>query len=385
MRLLMIWLGSILVVGAVLGIGGVLAWVKYSEVAAAASTDPPPQQPLSVNFGDTTIVEYRASTAVIGTVLAPKSILLSNEIAGTVVKQNLNSGAEVAENDILVELDASVERAQLQAANAKLKMAQSTLVRMQGAANRAVSAVEVEEAQAASEQAAAEVLELEAIIAKKTLAAPFRARIGLSNTHKGQFLPSGSEIVLLQSIDDYVHVDFMVPQSAADSIQVNDEVTMIDESDSYRAKVVAIDSQSDRSTRNLLIRAELKPVPPQLLPGDSIRVVVEYGPTITTTAVPVEAIRHAPHNTFVFAIEQGADGSFIARERTVKVGPMIGQRFSVLSGLERGEKVVADGSFKVRKDALVSPKNIGTNSPESPAPASSPAPSTPALQETAGN
>ena len=93
---------------------------------------------------------------------------------------------------------------------------------------------------------------------------------------------------------------------------------------------------------------------------------------------PVEAIRHAPHNTFVFTIEQSVDGSFIARQRTVKVGPMIGQRFSILSGLKPGEKVVGDGSFKIRDGALIAHKP----STESPAESAS---STAPLQETAGN
>jgi len=287
-------------------------------------------------------------TTVIGTVLALQSIMLSNEIAGTVARINFESGETVGENKKLVELDTSVERAQLKSATAKLKMAKSTLTRTkQAATNRAVSELEVEEADMAFTQAEAEISQLEAVIAKKTLVAPFAASIGLSNTHVGQFLPSGSQIVMLQSVDDFINVDFMIPQSAADFVQLENEVKLIDDSATYIATISAIDAQADRSTRNLMVRAKLKPVPPQMLPGDSVRVLVEYGPLLNTAAVPVKALRHAPMKSFVYVVEQNQEGLLHACECPVKMGQMIGERFSILSGLEPGTRVVADGSFKL--------------------------------------
>ena len=349
-----VWFGSILVLAAVLAIGGTLGWMKYSEISAAMAAPPPPEQPISINTALSTNVEYQHNTTVIGTVLAPQSIMLSNEIAGTVISMGFKSGDEVSANQKLVELDSSVERAQVKSAMARLKMAQSTLARTkQAATNRAVSELEVEEAESAYTQAAAEISQLEAVIAKKTLIAPFAARIGLCNTHVGQFLPSGSQIVSLQSIEGFVNVDFMVPQSAADFIGIDNAVELVDESGSYTARISAIDSQADRSTRNLMVRAKLEPVPKQLLPGDSVRVVVRYGPMLNTTAVPVEAIRRAPMKSYVFVAEQDKEGKLRARECPVTVGQMIGDRFSVLSGLESGVKVVAVGAFKLRNGVLI--------------------------------
>ena len=354
MNRLAVWIGSFLVIAIVLAIGGTLGWHKYKEITAAMAAPPPPENPIAVNFADSTSVDYRYSTTVIGTVLAPQSITLSNEVPGTVIDLGFKSGDTVAENQKLVELDASVERARLKSAAARLKMAKSTLSRTQQAAqNRAVSELEVEEAESAYSQAAAEIVELEATIAKKTLVAPFRARIGLSNTHIGQFLASGSQIVTLQSIEDYIYVDFMVPQSAADSIVVGDSVNLVDDQQTYVANIAAIDSQADRSTRNLMVRAKLSPVPKHLLPGDSIRVQVEFGLDMRTAAIPVEALRRGPMKTYVYVVEADQEGNIRAREQQVKVGQMIGNRFSVLSGLDVGVKVVADGSFKLREGVLI--------------------------------
>ncbi len=368
MNRIAIWLGSMLVLGSVIAIGGVLGWHKYKEITLAMIAPAPPEQAIAVTFADSTNVDYQYKTTVIGTVLAPQSIMLSNEIAGTVAKINFESGDTVNKDQKLVELDTSVERAQLKSATAKLKMAKSTLSRTkQAATNRAVSELEVEEAETAFTQAEAEISQLEAIIARKTLVAPFAARIGLSNTHVGQFLPSGSQIVMLQSVDDHLNVDFMIPQSAADFVKIKQEVKLSDESATYMATVAAIDAQADRSTRNLMVRAEIRPVPPQMLPGDSVRVLVEYGPKLNTAAVPVEALRHAPMKAFVYVVEPDKNGRLRARERQVKVGQMVGDRFSILSGLEIGTRVVADGSFKLRNDALVVDKLSLPNASDSPA------------------
>ncbi|MDX1930835.1 MAG: efflux RND transporter periplasmic adaptor subunit [Pirellulaceae bacterium] len=356
MNRLAVWIGSFLVIAIVLAIGGTLGWLKYTEIKAAMAAPPPPENPIAVTLAEATSIDYRYNTTVIGTVLAPQSIMLSNEIPGTVSKLGFKSGDEVAENQKLVELDASVELARLKSATARLKIAESTLSRTrQAAKNLAVSELEVEEAESAYLQASAEIVELEATIAKKTLVAPFPSRIGLCNTHVGQFLASGSQIVTLQSLEGFINVDFMVPQSAADFIEVGNNVKLVDEQETYVATVAAIDAQADRSTRNLMVRARLSPVPKHLLPGDSVRVVIDYGPEMKTAAIPVEALRRAPMKTYVFVAETDEKGMLRAYERQIKVGQMIGDRFSVLSGLEVGVTVVADGSFKLREGALIAP------------------------------
>ncbi len=77
------------------------------------------RESIAVTVAKSTSVNYRYSTTVIGTVLAPRSIMLSNEVPGTVSHLGFKSGDEVAENQKLVELDASVERARLKSAAAR--------------------------------------------------------------------------------------------------------------------------------------------------------------------------------------------------------------------------------------------------------------------------
>ncbi len=244
--------------------------------------------------------------------------MISNEIAGTVRKVGFNSGDLVEEGQVLIEFDTSVEQAELLSAQARVRLSKSTLSRMRRAATSdAVTAAEVEEAEAQFDQASAAVEQLKAVIARKTIRAPFRGRVGLRNTHEGQFLSSGFQIATLQSVDEFIHIDFMIPQHAADWVAVGNQVSLIDALGTYPAKVIALDDKADKQSRNRMGRAELSPIPPQLVPGDSVRVVIEYGPEVTTSAVPPEAVRRAPMNTFVYVVELDKEGKPRAQPRTI--------------------------------------------------------------------
>ncbi len=355
---LAVWLGSLALVAVTLAVATGLGLYKYGQVRAAMQAPPPPEMPIAVVVAEVTEVSYRQRATMIGTVLAPQSIMLSNEIAGTVKTMQFEPGQAVEEGQILVELDTSVEQARLESAQARRQIAQSIFQRTsEAAAAKAMTPAELDEAEAQLTQATAEVSELQAIIERKTLRAPFRGKIGLSDTHVGQFLPSGFEIASLQSLDDFVYVDFMIPQTAADSVRVGQSVTFLIRGLRVEGDIIALDSQADRQSRNLMARAKLTRMPEidNLVPGDSVKVLIEYGPLQTTTAVPVEALRQAPMNSYVFVAEEDNAGALRANERTVNVGPTIGGKLSILSGLSPGESVVADGSFKLRNGALIAP------------------------------
>jgi membrane fusion protein (multidrug efflux system) len=301
-----------------------------------------------------------------------------------VTKIGFQSGDVVAQNQVLVQLDTSVEQAELIAAEARVRLARSTLSRMrQAATSQAVTAAEVEEAEAQFDQASATVAQLSAVIAKKTLRAPFPGKIGLSNTHIGQFLPSGFQIASLQSNEDFIYVDFMMPQPAADAVRVGDPVNLADASSNYVATIVAMDARADRQSRNLMARAKLSPVPPTLVPGDSVRVVLEYGQALQTAAIPLESLRRAPMNTFVYVAEADQKNQLRAHARTVRIGKTIGQQISVLDGLGADERVVADGSFKLHEGALIMPVEVGAHAAPD-ADSSGNSPSEPAAPEQTG-
>ena len=347
-------LGSIGVLAVVLGIGGYLARFKYDQIVAASEQGPPPDMPEAVTITPAKLIAFRASATAIGTILAPRSITLRNEVAGQVTSIAVESGGIVNAGQVLVVLDHEVEDAMLASAKAHQQMARSMLDRTRRVAlENASSANEIDQAVADMAQSDADVARLSAIIEKKTLTAPFQAKVGLVDTHIGQYLSEGTEIATLQGVDDYVNVDFMMPQSVADAVEIGQDVGLLLQPQNLSAELYALDAIADRSTRNLMGRAKLNNPPGFLQPNDAVKVRVEYGPEQMAIAVPAEAVRRSPSGAFIYVAEKDQTGSLRAQIRRVIPGQSIDGAVVIQGEVNEGDAVVVDGSFKLREGVLV--------------------------------
>lgn len=350
------YFGSILLVLTVLVAGAGLAVYKISSIkqAVAASAD----QPEPIELITTAVAqqrEYRPTATAIGTVLAVRSITLRNELSGTVRQTRLNPGEVVDAGTVLVALDVSVEQAEAHAAEAQAALAESALQRVQRLAQeRAAPQSELDRANAERDVAVAQIARTKAIIAKKTIRAPFRARVGLSDVHPGQYLNEGTQLTTLQGVEEAANIDFAVAQTVAAGLHKGETVLVYANSDSpMEARVVAIDALIDATTRNAKVRARLADPGNVLAPGASVRVVVPAGPSASTVAVPVSALRKGPGGDHVFVILPEKDGKSRAQLRAVQSGSVLGDTVLILGGVEAGEQVAASGSFKLRDGVLV--------------------------------
>ncbi len=336
---------------------GFIAYAKYQAIQAAMNAPPRPEMAEAVVLAKSKPIRVRQSTSSIGTVIAPQSVNLKTEMTGTVSAMSIQSGAIVEQGQVLVQLDTSVEKAQLQGAKAQQRIALSTYKRTKQAADaKAVTELELEQSEAILAQAESEVQRLEAIIRKKTLFAPFRARVGLCDVHLGQYLPEGTPIAMLQGIEDYIHIDFALPQKVADSIQLNDQVKLLLDSDPILAKIIAIDSQADKITRSLFARARVDHPPATMQPNDSVKVEVEFGPFIDGVLVPSSSIRRTPSGSFIFLAVPDDKGELRAKSQPIVPSKTIGEEVVVIHGLGTDALIVADGSFKLLDGALVADK-----------------------------
>lgn len=360
-----IWTGSILILAATLAALGGLAWIKYQEIQAAMQTPPPPEMPIAVGIREVGTIRWRNSTQLIGTILAPRSITVNNEMPGTVTEVLFEMGQVVEEKSRLLQLDTRVEEAQLKAAVAREDFARATYERNQEISKRnAVSATELEAQESAWRQAQAQVEELRAMISRKTIVAPFKSRVGLSNVFPGQYLPAGSLVTTLQSIEDHLLVEFTLAQHVVSQLETGHPVEVVAPAGTFVAKVVAIDAQADRQTRHVRIRAKLDPPPNRLSPGDSVNVKVEYGKEIELPAVPAESIRRSPQGTYVFMAERTDAGETRASARSVILATAAGADVGIARGLSAGESVVVEGSFKLQDGALIVPADLSSPSSE---------------------
>jgi membrane fusion protein (multidrug efflux system) len=352
------WIGSslLLIMVAVAGIG--LAAMKYAsiqETNQAAASQPEPME--SVTVVEAKERTHRQSVSSIGTVSALRSITLQNEVPGTVRQVHFTSGQIVAPGTLLVTLDVSVELAELKELEARAALAETQLKRMESAGKtKAISELEVDRARAELDVALAQVARIKAVIARKMIRAPFRARAGISDVHPGQYLNEGTQLTTLQGVDEFAHVDFAVAQQVAAGLRNGDRVQIytINETKPIMASIVAIDSRIDPTTRNATLRARINGGADGPAPGASVRVEVPAGESRTAVAIPVSALRKGPQGDHVFVIGADKEGKNRAHIRQVQAGTMLGDEVLVLQGLSAGEPVAASGSFKLREAALVS-------------------------------
>jgi membrane fusion protein (multidrug efflux system) len=353
------WIGSLLLVGAIIVSGALLtAWKKASIAQADETAASQPEPSESVVTALAREHQHVKTTTSIGTVVALRSITVRNELPGTVRHVTLEPGKIVEAGTVLVALDVSVEEADLQALQAQAELARTQFARMQRMSeHRAASEMEVDAARAEQEVVLAQVARIKAVINRKIIRAPFRARIGISDVHPGQYLNEGTLLTTLQGVDDSAYVDFSVAQQVAAALRPGNKVNVFSSSEAsapIKAEILAIDARVDPATRNATIRAKIHEADRSPSPGASVRVQVAVGTPTLATAIPASAVRKGPAGDHVFVIVADEKGQTRARVREVQIDAMAGDDAVITKGLEPGERVAASGSFKLREAALVS-------------------------------
>lgn len=351
------WIGTILLLTFVLLTGvGLAAWKyeSFQDQHTASMTQPEPME--AVTIATARALDHRPTTTSIGTVLALRSITLKNELPGTVREVRLIPGQIVEAGTLLVALDVSVEEAERRAQEAQASLAKTVLHRRQNLSQElATTQEEVDRARADLDVAQAQIARTQAIIARKTIRAPFRARVGIADVHPGQYLDEGTLLTTLQGVSDAVHVDFTVAQQVAAGLRDGEmvEVFAADASAPIRAKIVALDARVDPTTRNAVVRARIEGTAHTPAPGASVRVRVPVGLPQQAVAIPVSALRKGPGGDQVFIITPDQEHKTRAHVRRVESGAMTGDNIVIHSGLDVGETVAASGSFKLREGVLV--------------------------------
>jgi membrane fusion protein (multidrug efflux system) len=376
-------IAAMVLLGSLGAVGAVLAWVKFGGAGQAPQVSEPSE---AVQTVTARTVRWRPTADLVGTVIALRSVSVSNEIAGVVDEVRFDSGVEVQEGDVLLTLESSAERADLEAAratarvsDAAIRAAKASIALWESNVERLTKAVEMraaapadldnaraqldngraqlDRANAELDQARARVEQVEVQIRKKTVRAPFRARTGLRNIHPGQYLAEGSTIVSLQGIADEIYLDFAVSQEQLWRVRIGDRVTARSAalgSGEAVIEVAAIDATANPSTRNIRVRGKVDNRDGRLRPGMFIDVSVPIGAEREFVAVPATAVRRASFGDHVFRITQGETPETLrAHQAFIRLGPTVGSDVIVTEGLKAGEEIAAAGSFKLREGALV--------------------------------
>jgi membrane fusion protein, multidrug efflux system len=310
------------------------------------------------------VEDWPPELTAIGTLRAYQGVLIAPQAAGMVTAKHFESGEDVDAGALLINIDDSVEQADLANGLAQLKNAEATLSRQKtlvAQGNTPQSTVDA--AIAARDSAAATVERTRAVIAQKAIRAPFAGRLGLRNVDLGQYVAVGTSLVTLQQLDP-IFADFPVPEEALRSLAVGQTVKMTVDAipnRSFEGKIEAIDARVSADSRNVTARAVFANPDRKLLPGMFANLTVTTGEPASLLTVPRTAIVYSLYGDNVFVVraaphareeggvnDKGGVSGLIVERRFVKVGPARGERIAVEEGLRAGEKVVTAGQIKLQ-------------------------------------
>lgn len=364
--------GLIVLVGALAGLKGaqIATLIGFGEKMQAAGAPP--------EAVSTTVAEeqqWERVLSAVASVVSAKGVSISNDATGIVSRIHFDSGATVKQGQVLVELDSSVERAQLASIRARQKFADTTLKRSNELiASGVIARAQVDEAEAAFSASKADESGLIAQIERKTLRAPFSGRLGLREVNLGQYLAPGTRVTVIEStVSDYV--DFTLPQENLGRLQVGMPVRVSEDTDgeqrapgtgenqqqvaaglpALEGQISAVDTSVDPGTRAVKVRATLPSDSARFRPGMFVRVSVILPEKAKVVVVPVVSVVRASYGDSLFVVEdktgpQGKPGKF-ARQSFVQLGEMRGDFVAITKGLKPGEEVVTAGAFKLRNGA----------------------------------
>src|SRR6476619_3001397 len=350
-----------------------------------AKVKPPPASVTAEHAGTKKWIDRVHS---IGTLIAIQGIDVSSEVAGIVKEYYFDSGKDVEKGAKLVELNTSVEEADLVRNRAVLLEANADLGRQNSLVKKGnVSQAVVDTTISKRDTAAAAVQRVESVIAQKNITAPFAGRLGLRRMEKGQYVKAGDPLVWLQSLDP-IWIDFPVPESELGKLKVGSSIELTVGSypgQIFKGEIEALDARVAQDSRTLMVRGRLPNADHRLLPGMFADVAVLEGAPRQLVTLPRTAVTYGLYGDGVWVVKEGptpdqktagaAEGTAKAGEaavaqpqltverRFVRVGQSRGDDVAILEGVKEGEQVVTSGQLKLHPDA---PVRIDNSQPLTP-------------------
>lgn len=342
-------------------LGGVIGFDLFGKKMMAkqmAAMGAPAQTVSTTKVG---LTDWQNEIKAVGSLRAAKGADLSPEVAGTVENIFFESGQDVDEGALLIQLRSSDDQAKLDALEADAHLAEITLERDAKQLKAQAIAQAVVDADAAKlESLKAQLAEQKALLEKKTILAPFAGRLGIRQIDVGQFLGAGTPIVTLQQLDP-IYLDFAIPQQDLPKIAVGQKVTARTDSfpdRTFEGEISAINPKIDEATRNVDVRASFKNEDKSLRPGMFAAVTLQVGEPERFLTLPQTAITINPYGNVVYIVtpdgeDDKGEAKYKASTAFVQTGATRGDQIAVLDGIKEGDEIVTAGQMKLRNGSAI--------------------------------
>ena len=366
--------------------------------SSAAPAGMPPAGPAEVGVVTLQAKPLTLTSELPGRTVSTVVAEVRPQVGGIVRERLFTEGAEVKAGQVLYRIDPATYQAAVDSAKAALAKARANVDTLRPKAARyqelaeikAVAQQDTDDALAALRQAEADVASARAALdsaainlAYTRVTAPVSGRIGKSAVTPGALVTAGQAAALatVQQMDP-IYVD--LTQSSADALRLRRAfeagqirqagrnqaaVTLILEDGSRYAREGRLqftDITVNEGTGTVALRAVFPNPKGDLLPGMYVRALLDEGVTDSAVLVPQRGVSRNVKGEAT-ALVVGAGNK--VEQRVLSVGRPVGESWLVNDGLAAGEKVIVEGSQKVRPDAVVTPVPVDDKVVASPAPA----------------
>jgi membrane fusion protein, multidrug efflux system len=347
-------------------IGGGLVWFNlFRQQAIEQFFANRPVTPVSVS---TVVAKEQAwvpTLEAIGSVGASHGVDLAVETSGVVREIGFASNEKVKKGALLLQLEDTVQQADLEAAKAQAELERQKLERAKQLEKSGVgSSVTLETAAASEEAAAAQVEKLEAVLEQKQLRAPFSGTIGIPQVNVGQYLSPGSIVATLQDLG-HLRVDFTLPEQQLPDLATGQAVVVgvTEEAFPYAGTLTGIDPKIDTSSRLVALRAEIIAPEGDLTPGQFVRIRLVLPEEQGVIVLPQTAVVTSLYGDYVYVVRpispagpvEDAKPGFEVRQVFVKPGRRSEGNVEILDGVEPGDRIVTVGQNRLINGAPVTP------------------------------
>jgi membrane fusion protein (multidrug efflux system) len=351
-------IGMLIVVGFIFGgIFGYHAFGNYMMNRHFATMQAPP---VVVSTVKAQMQLWQPKIKAVGSLRAVQGVDVASEIAGIVEAVHFNSGDNVKEGEVLIDLNAEADIAQLQALEAAAELAQTVYDRDKKQFEiQAVSQAVVDADAAELKARKAQKDQQAALVAKKKIRAVFGGKLGISMVNPGQYLNPGEKIVTLQALDT-VYVDFYLPQQELSRLAIGQAVNVATDAFPgrvFEGTITSINTRIEPDTRNVQVEALVPNLKNELLPGMFVSVEVDVGKAQSYLTLPQTSVTYNPYGETVYVVEAAKDGKeagvLKVKQTFITVGETRGDQLSVLKGVNEGDIVVSSGQHKLKNGSVV--------------------------------
>lgn len=340
-----------------------------SGAGVGAAQEAPP-----VRVAEATESEIVEEVRLTGSLTSPRSASLSPEVAGRVARITVDAGARVDAGQVLLALDDTLVRLELEQAKASEREAEADFAdaaRRLREAERLAASDSLAETQLRSREAEAERLRAvldrrraerayrAALLERHTLEAPFAGVVSRRMTEVGEWVEPGTAVLELVGTE-WLRLDLEVPQRYFGRAEPNTpariELDALPD-ERFDARVTEVVPVSDPSARTFLARVRLENPDGRLAPGMSARATLEIETGRRGVVVPRDALLRYPDGRVVVWVADRNDGLATVREQRVRTGLAFGDRVAILEGLEAGTPVVVRGNEALQEGQRVRLEN----------------------------